>query len=285
MLEQELSHKIYDVLTSRRFRCGPRPDKRKDKIAGQIGNRKEGDPVEVLLGWGGYKNPNLKVDCADIAEEATLGQLSRLNEAVKDVYPPGINVHIVLSGKRAERVNRMPPERTLAYQKSLEMLLECCNYPFIDIIPISELYDEFSLEFEPKLAEVNERLAGILPIESSFGTLLEHAMGNVYLDEKDMTERDALCRKAAIDYVVFKVAEDEARIYRGFSQSVKSAFAYPAMGHARYVEGELVPPRDSHISLYTTSKGVIVQPWQAIGVSEGGRVICLTKKRIAYLIQ
>lgn len=280
MIDYSLASQIYETLVNRRFRQGPRPDARKESIISQIAGRPEGNTVELLLGWGGYKNPNLDFNRADFAEQATLGQLNRLNEAVKKVYSPGMRIHIVLSGRRAERVNRMPHADTLEYQQSLQELLDSCSNQFIDMTPISCLYDRYSAELEPKIAEVRERLALILPSEPFFNTLVLHARSNVYLKGADSSEHDELCRNAAIDYIIFKVAEDEANIYRDYSQSVKSAFCYPAMGHARYVRGELIPPRDCNLSFYTTRQGDKVQPWQAIGAVIDCRVVCMTKKRI-----
>ena len=141
------------------------------------------------------------------------------------------------------------------------------------------LYNKYKDIFEKSLKETKTKISQKIKKQKNFKILIKHAENNLFSQKKKPSLKE--CEDAAIKYIIYKVAEDEALIYRDFSNCVKSAFSYPAMGHGKYLTHQAIPPLESCISLYTSSKGVKAQPWQGIGKKEkNNRIIILTKNNL-----
>ena len=152
---------IYKIVTSRNFRAGPLPSEQAkglilDKIKSKILHN---EPIELLQFWGGCKNQNLSVEHADLCEEATLDNLYQLHLEVQKIYSSGLSICICPGDARVERVNGIPHEKTMKYVQSLGILAAQEKYHGVfSMLPISELYEEYSTAFDTTLSAIKESL-------------------------------------------------------------------------------------------------------------------------------
>ncbi|MFH1233967.1 MAG: L-tyrosine/L-tryptophan isonitrile synthase family protein [Patescibacteria group bacterium] len=136
-------------------------------------------PIKLFQFWGGCKNPNLPVDCAELCEEATLDNLKRLNDEVVEIYKPGLKIFISPGDKRVQKVNKIPQEKTKNYVKTLTEIADRYENLF-SVIPISDLYEKYSIDFDKCLAEAKEKIEKDIYNQPDFEKLVFNARKNVF---------------------------------------------------------------------------------------------------------
>ena len=118
---------------------------------------------------------------------------------------------------------------------------------------------------------------------AGFDELVSNAKNNIFYkdleSEKDIVERS---RDAARDYVIYRVAEEEAEIFRDFDDCIRAFFIKYAPFYKKYIKDitKTKPRLDCAVTFYTGKKGNITQPWQAVGRRRGEEVLFLSQKRL-----
>jgi pyoverdine/dityrosine biosynthesis protein Dit1 len=276
MMEKKILE-IYGALTNKRFvRQKPSADFGQAVLKKIETATRVCKSIEVVLGFGYHKNPNACTDlgpnqchCStllpDIAEKMTIIQLVNWVKNVEDVYEGGMRIKIITSGRRAEIVNGMKTEHTLAYHLALQKMgAECCKDHFVQVFPIGNLYETDHKDFQQALEkgkrQINPDWADPFWIKQT-----EHARSNIWrygLSEKEIVEKS---QRAAVNYVIYHKAEMEANLLEK---------KFPGAIRASYNKHE------ESLVLWTTAKGAVTQPWQGKGVIDNnGRVIVITQKR------
>lgn len=280
----ELAEKIYKILTNKKFRAGVLPaEYTKNLILEKIENQLSKNlPIKLFQFWGGCKNPNLPVDCAELCEEATLDNLKRLSDEVAEIYKPSLKIFISPGDKRVQNVNKIPQEKTNNYVKTLTEIAGKYNDLF-SVIPISDLYEKYSIDFNKRLAEAKEKIEKDIYIQLDFEKLVSNARKNVF--GKDLKSEDEILERsggAAKDYIIYRVAEEEAEIFRDFNDCIRSFFIKYIPFYRRYIRNinETKPSLDCFLVFYTGKKGNITQPWQAVGEKNGNEVLFLSQNRL-----
>ncbi len=282
----KLANDIYKILTSRRFRAGPFPSgKTKELVIEKIKLKIQDDkPIELLQFWGGCKNPNLPIDHADLCEEATLDNLSRLNLEVKKVYQKGLRIWISPGDIRVEKVNLIHHERTQKYVQTLTKIAQQEKYgTLFTIIPLSVLYDKYSTEFEEVLMKAKSIISEDIEKQENFGKLVANARKNVF--SKDLEDEEKIQKRSissAKDYVIYRVVEEEAKIFREFDECIRTFFIKYTPFYKQYIRdiSQTIPHLDCSLVFFTGKKGNITQPWQTIGIKHGEEVIFMSQKRL-----
>lgn len=283
---KQLCEQIYNIFTSRKYRSGSKPStevykKILVKLDSMIANNL---PIEILQFWGGSKNPHLPIAEADIAEEATLDNLYELSCEVKKIYPPGLKINILLGDGRVQEVNGISQEKTQRYTQSLRELVINKGYSYLfNIVQVSSYYQEYDKEFRERLESARKRVYSDIEKMPYFSTLVENATRNILDEDLTPSQIEQRSIAAAKEYVVYRVAEEEARIFREFDHCIRGFFIKYAPYYRKYIgtteESEFA--QDAYFVFYTGGKGNRIQPWQAIGVKDtSGKSQFLTQKRL-----
>jgi len=283
---KELSGKIYKILTNKKFRAGslPNEDTKKlvlEKIECKLSKNL---PIKIFQFWGGCKNPNLPIDYAELCEEATLDNLKRLYDEVTEIYKPGLKIFISPGDERVQNVNKVPKERTKNYVKMLMKIANKYNGLF-SVVPISTLYRKYSTDFDKHLIGVREKIEKDIYNQPDFDKLASNAKKNVF--GKDLKSEGKILersRNAAKDYIIYRIAEEEAEIFRDFNDCIRSFFIKYIPFYKKYIKdiSKTKPRLDCLLVFYTGKKGNITQPWQAVGVNDGEKVLFLSQERLKY---
>lgn len=281
----ELSKKIYKILTNKKFRAGALPTEDNSKlILEKIENQLSRNlPIKIFQFWGGCKNPNLPVDYAELCEEATLDNLKKLSNEVMEIYKPGLKIFISPGDKRVQHVNKIPQEKTENYVKTLTEIADKYENLF-SVIPISDLYEKYFIDLDRHLTEAKEKIEKDIYNQPDFEKLTLNARKNVF--GKDLKSEDEILERskdAAKDYIIYRVAEEEAKIFRDFDDCIRSFFIKYAPFYKRYIKNinETTPNLDCSLIFYTGKKGNITQPWQAIGKKEEDEIMFLSQNRLS----
>ncbi len=280
----ELSEKIYKVLTNKKFRTGALPSENTkklilEKIESKISKNL---PVKLLQFWGGCKNPNLPTDYAELCEEATLDNLKRLNDEAIKIYKPGLKIYISPGDGRVQNVNKIPKEKTEKYIKTLTKIANRYNELF-SVIPISVLYEKYSTDFLTYLTKIKQEIINDIYSQPDFEKLVLNARKNVFGEdlksESKVMERS---RRAAEDYIIYRVAEEKTEIFREFDDCIRSFFIKYTPFYIKYIKdiSKTKPRLDCLLVFYTGKKGNITQPWQAVGKNNGGKLSFLSQERL-----
>ncbi|NUN10292.1 MAG: hypothetical protein HUU54_14050 [Ignavibacteriaceae bacterium] len=96
------------------------------------------------------------------------------------------------------------------------------------------------------------------------------------------------CKKAAKSYIIYRVAEENAIIYRNYSDHIRCSFIRYSTFFAfykHYIAGvdELKPSLEGVLHFYSGGKGNITQPWQFMGCLNSANAISpvfLSQKRL-----
>jgi hypothetical protein len=282
----DVSEEIYKVLTRKNFRNGPLPEgKRMDLVLESIKDKVSKNlPVKFLQFWGGSKNVNIPEQEADLCEEATLGQLSKMNEEVKKIYQPGLFFHIVPGDERVQIANKIPKDRTSRYVKSLAYLADRYSGLF-QVTPVSVLYSK--KKFYDCFNITKQNLTEKIKLTSNFEKLVRGARNNLLRVGNDSEEKiNELCREAALDYSLVRATEEKIEIFEEFEDYIRSYF----VKHIPFYEQiklnfdniEMTKPNlERSLFFFTGRKGNITQPWQAVGVKEGENVVFASQTKLS----
>ena len=228
-------------------------------------------PVQLVIGYGCVKNQNVTSRfLPDLAEEKALGAFVEMAEAMKKINPAGLQVKIITSGKRAELVNYVSPEKTTAYHSALQkLILQKGWQDVIEIIPIGDLYLARGQEFQRALVEARSEIEQEWnkPVLAKFWQMeIEHARRNICRDGLEPEVIKAISERSAFNYQVFRRAEQKVRlIEERFPEAIKASYN---IGH-----------KDTLV-LWTLEPGNITQPWQGEGVvADDGKVLVITQER------
>lgn len=262
----EMMEKIYKVLTNKQY-VRYKPGEYfigavLKKIETAIDSQK---PITLVIGFGYHKNPNACENLLpDIAEETALQRLANYAKTIEEIYPLGMKVKIVTSGRRSEIVNGMNPEHIQSYHFALQKMAEQNGWQIIKVISLGSLYNEFCEDFQSALEVAKKK---VIPDwnDSFWIQQAEHAKRNIY--QKGLNE-DQIIQKtcqSACDYVVYHRAEVEANLLEK---------KFPGAIRASYNRHE------ESLVLWTTAKGAVTQPWQGKGEKDdSGRITIITQKR------
>jgi len=280
----ELVDKIYKILTNKKFRAGALPPEDIKKLVLEKIGRKifENLPIKLFQFWGGCKNPNLPTDRAELCEEATLENLQRISDEITKICSPGLKIYISPGDGRVQNVNKIPKEKT---EKYVQTLTEIANKyrELISVIPISTLYKKYSVDFEKNLLEARKNIEKDISNQPDFEKLIFNARKNVFGSDLE-SENKILERShdAAKNYIIYRVAEEEAKIFRDFDDCIRSFFIKYIPFYKRYIKdiNETKPSLDCSLVFYTGKKGNITQPWQAIGKRKEDEVLFLGQNRL-----
>jgi hypothetical protein len=287
---QETTASIYRTLVHKRFRSGPLPGSAQASVLLETIRRQveKDEPVKLFQFWGGCKNPNLPSQRADICEELTLKNLYNLHLAVREVYGPGLSITLFPGDMRISCVNGVAIETARRYVEDLDERARSLSDIF-SVVPVSSLYKSYAAEFEKALSDAEKCIGEEVLLHPGFETLRRNSQKNILRapgcsDEAFMDR----CTRAARGYIVYRIAEEQARIYREYSEHIRCSFIRFSPFFAFYRQyifqiEELRPRLDSVLHFYTGSKGNITQPWQAMGtmlIDEGKRMVFISGKRM-----
>lgn len=276
---------IYKILTHKRFRVGPLPSLDvQSLVLKQIRSGVTRNlPVELLQFWGGCKNVNVSSDRAELCEEATLDNLHWLHRAVQQVYPKGLKISISPGDARVEKVNHVPHSKTEIYVQSLRRIAEQERYgDLFKIIPISSLYQQYATIFDEALVKTKLRIENEIERQPGFEVLVKNARKNIFVHQlKNQDEIYKTSVTAARDYVIYRVAEEEAGLFQQFQDCIRCFFIRYTPFYKQFISDlENTTPRlDCFLTLYTGGKGNVTQPWQAVGVREKDAIVFLSQER------
>jgi len=279
-----LAEKIYKILVNRKFRSGPVPSEESkifilDKIKSNIACN---SPIKLFQFWGGCKNPNLPTDDAELCEKAAIDNLKKLSDEVSVIYKPGLKFYISPGDGRVQQVNRVPKIKTQKYVETLTKIAEGYSGIFT-VVPISTLYEKYHNEFNYCLEKAIQDFTNDIYQQPGFSKLVANARKNIFIgdiqNENKIIEES---REAAKDYVIYRVAEEEALIFREFDDCIRSFFIKYAPFYKKYIKdiSKTKPRLDHSLIFYTGRKGNITQPWQAIGQENEGEVLFLSQGRL-----
>jgi MoaA/NifB/PqqE/SkfB family radical SAM enzyme len=282
---QDLCLAIYKILTDKKFRTGALPaEHAKELIINKIKSKVVlNEPIKLFQFWGGCKNSNLQESKAELCEEATLDNLYRLSLAVKNIYSPGLKIFISPGDKRVESVNQIPLSKTKTYVESLKGLTANNKYDGVfSVIPVSELYEKYSTSLNEKIESVRAELDKEIESHPDFAHLVRNASKNFDKNSLAPDTIEVLCKKSAKDYVIFRVAEEEALIFRDFDDCIRSFFIKYIPFYKQYIKNinNTKPNINCSLIFFTGYKGNITQPWQAIGKIENDKVIFYSQERL-----
>jgi len=285
MKSQKLEQKIYQILTNRKFRAGQLPIKDTEEIIIRVIGSKisKKSPIELLQFWGGCKNPNLPSSSAELCEESTLDNLKRLSAEVKKIYKPGLKIYISPGDKRVEEVNLIPKKKTEGYVNSLSRIAKKGKYSHLfTVVPVSTLYQK-SKRFRQKLDEVEKRIKKDLDRDHNLERLTINARKNIFTD--DLTNESEIKTRAlnsAKNYIIYRVAEEEAQIFIEFENCIRSSFIRYKSFYQKYIKNinQTKPHLNCYLNFFTSKKGNITQPWQAIAKRNKKEIIFLSQERI-----
>ncbi|MEA3369451.1 MAG: L-tyrosine/L-tryptophan isonitrile synthase family protein, partial [Candidatus Ratteibacteria bacterium] len=273
-----LCKRIYDVMSSRKYRSGPKysEDAYEELLKKLLPMVTSNFPIEILQFWGGSKNPHLPILKVDLAEEATLDNLYELSCEVRKIYSPGLKINILVTDGIIQEINNIPRERTQIYVQGLREIITRKGYDNIfSIVTVSSCYEKYGKNFRETLLRIKKKVYRDVENTLEFPTLVKHAQRNIFdvgLTPEQIEQKGI---QAAKDYVVYRVAEEEARVFRDFDHCIRGFFI------KRYIEKETA---SVHFVFYTGGKGNRVQPWQAIGRKDSaGKVQFLTQRRLKYV--
>ncbi|MBU1730079.1 hypothetical protein KJ557_00775, partial [Patescibacteria group bacterium] len=219
---------------------------------------------------------------AELCEETTLDNLKKLSNEVVKVYKLGLKIFISPGDKRVQNVNKIPKEKTINYVKTLTEIADKYENLF-SVIPISDLYEKYSIDFDKRLAEAKEKIEKDIYNQPDFEKLTLNARKNVF--GKDLKSEDEILersRDAAKDYIIYRVAEEEAEIFRDFNDCIRSFFIKYIPFYKRYIKdiNKTKPRLDCSLVFFTGKKGNITQPWQAVGKKDGDEILFLSQNRL-----
>lgn len=288
---QAKAEAIYRVLVHKRFRSGPLPGHTSVLLETILGQVEKQEPVKLFQFWGGCKNPNLPSLRADICEELTLINLHKIHLAVREVYTPGLSITLFPGDMRISRVNGVRYEAARKYVEDLDGMARALSNIFT-VVPVSYLYERYSVDFQSTLSAAERGIGEEVYMHPGFETLRLNAQKNMLKHPGWSTDEFAeRCKRAARGYIVYRVAEEQARIYRDYSEHIRCSFIRFSPFYAFYRQyidriADIRPRLDSVLHFYTGSKGNITQPWQAMGtmeLDEGRRIVYLSGKRMQDL--
>ena len=220
----ELAEEIYKILTNKKFRAGPLPPEDVKKLVLEKIEKKisENLPIRLFQFWGGCKNPNLPIDSAELCEEATFENLQRINNEVVKVYNPGLKFFVSPGDGRVQNVNKIPKEKTEKYVQTLTEIANKYNGLF-SVIQVSTLYKKYSADFEKHLSEAKKNIEKDIYNQPDFEKLILNARKNIFRGDLEFKEEILeRSREAAKDYIIYRVAEEEAKIFRDFDDCIRS---------------------------------------------------------------
>lgn len=276
---------IYKILTRRDFRNGPLPERiRKDLVLKNIQEKVDKNlPIKFLQFWGGSKNINLSIQVTDLCEEATLENLSKMNDEVKKIYQPGLFFHIVPGDERVQIANKIPRDRTEKYVKTL---INATNkHPgLFQVTPVSVLYAKKN--FYEYFDITKQNLVEKIKLTSNFEKLVKGARNNLLMNKNNSEEMtDELCIESALNYSLVRATEEKAEIFEEFNDYIRSYF----VKHIPFYQqiklnfkdiGTTTPALERSLFFYTGRKGNITQPWQAIGVKDGENILFASQTKL-----
>jgi pyoverdine/dityrosine biosynthesis protein Dit1 len=267
----KLEDKIFRILTNRRFvRFKPDAETKgliMDKIQRAINKQM---PLKIVIGFGYHKNPNATSNLLpDMAEELAIQRLFGLASQVKGVYPRGMEIKIITSGRRAEMVNGMSRYDTLQYHQALVKLVHKMGWDkIVEIIPIGDLYDECREEFQQALLKAKKEVELEKNDSSKISfwfQQIEYARRNIKRKGLDKMEVKNKAEQAAFRYVMFRKAETMINLIEK---------KFPGSIQASYNKGH-----KNTLTLWTLRKGYITQPWQGTAKMVDGKIEVITQTR------
>jgi hypothetical protein len=246
--KETLESKIITVLTSNRF-CRKKPNEKEKKETETVIKSfiEKSRPLLLVVLFGGYKNPSTGLINPDLAEIKTLERLNTLLDKVREIYPHGVELYIITTGKKGEIANGISPEKTSVYERKISDIAK--NFKGIKVIPIGLLYHKFynngNLENmlkrekneQMKLPETMEQLAEKIKIAKKHNSLPLNAADKVNKEK---------AIESAITYSILSSIEPKI-MESEFHEFIKLSFR---------VKGE-----KNALSLFTCKKGTIHQPW------------------------
>ncbi|MGV3525199.1 MAG: type II toxin-antitoxin system PemK/MazF family toxin [Candidatus Sericytochromatia bacterium] len=288
-MKKTAAAEIYHVLVSRSFRTGALPGEAVRSVAlQQIAWALQAEqPIPLFVFWGGAKNPHLPGIEAELCEAATLEQLSRLHSEVTRLYAPGLRLILFPGDARVAAVNHIPVAHTQRYVASLEALTQAYADLF-EVVPVSRLYTRYAADFAEALQAARQTLAHDIENHPGFAKLVANARKNIFCaDLVHEADKLARSRTAACDYIVYRLAEEKARIFRDYPHCLRASlvkFSQFLVFYAQHLDLAQTQPRlDCLLHFYTGGKGNVTQPWQALGEHSGDKVVFLSQERLAAL--
>ena len=284
-IQEQCAQQIYQLLVHRAYRSGPLPSPtaRQKLVALICAQVAKANAVPLFLFWGGAKNPNLPLQEADLCEAATLQRLQTLHAAVQSIYPPGLHFYIFPGDERVHRVNGIPRALTQRYVQGLTHMAQQAG-DYFEVIPVSRLYKRYAPAFEQALEDAQHTVAPLLSEHPLYAKLVTHAERNLSLTHPTI-HRPEEALKAAHNYIVYRLAEEKAGIFRDYAPCIRGSFVKFSLFlsfYAPYLDlSSIQPPLDCVLHFYTGAKGNITQPWQALGEKQQDRVLFLSQRRLS----
>lgn len=222
--------------------------------------KKEKKPLKFVVLFGGYKNPNTGMRIPGMNELLTIKRLSDFVKKIGNIYPYGVGLYIITTGKKGEIANGITSDLTAVYESQIKRIA-VKNFCDIKVIPIAELYKTLEIAEQIKVIIKNRNNGNGNNIQKEkLKIAKKHSM-------TEITEHEAV-RNA-------KVYEDLTEIEpiileEYFGCHIKLSFRKEA--------------EDGAISLYTCKKGMAKQPWN--GTCNGCKYInhCLSHIKTGKII-
>lgn len=135
---QDLPQEIHEILTKKKYNRGtPNLDRELLAIITTAVNANKAIPLVGL--WGiGEKN------FANWADEESCAYLCKLQQEVKEVYPPSLEFIFVFATQHALH-NGYPAESIKSYTESIIKIFDTCNFKYMFL---NTLWEKYGISFE-----------------------------------------------------------------------------------------------------------------------------------------
>jgi len=224
---------VYQILVKKRYnRDEPYlVDKLKARVSSFIKNNK---PIELIGFWGvGPKNK------ANWADQDSCKFLSKLNEEIKTIYPPGIEFTFIFSEEHGVH-NGIDLKTIKSYTTSIEKLFKKYGFKFIHL---NSLWKKYAVTFK-KINELHQKKQKKWWINIPNSKILE----------KLATQRNHKlpAKEAAQKYVIMRTLEREF-FDKEFKNSIFHTYSGPAF--------DSLLPDMPRLYFYSYKKGRSNSPW------------------------
>jgi hypothetical protein len=200
-------------------------------------------PIPVTIVCGPLKNRRLKTSQSpDWAEFFQYVQLTRFHRSILEIYPPGLQVKLLLDDARAEYANKVPRDVFLQYKEGVQTLLESLSLgSWLQASSLFPIYDDLEVTRYLPIAQAE--------VHNIFDTSTDQELADVTRNAWENNDDNTDAQEAVRRYLIAQKAETLAGLW-DYDESI----------FLRYGRAPLSLQR-----LWSVRKGSSDLPWQGIG--------------------
>ena len=236
-------------------------------------------PVQLTLMAFPFKVPNpAKVgprQMPDLAELAALVRLHRLNEKVKSVYPPGLEIHVIHDGSYIADIFGVTLEEVRRYEAYFARLVRAARAEtFLHLHDLQALWSRSAGAFAQKATCPDKAMLDWRPSRQEWNKQFSKTLGMINLRSLPATEVSRLLDQAASGQLPPE--------YRDLEQAVHAAmlryYERDSLLHTNDPRPVCFPDaihattqcRSRRLAIWLVSRGNSLLPWHGVGVIQLG---------------